>query len=124
MRIANHDCKLCPRLVSYREENRAAFPDWHNGPVQSFGDITSELLILGLAPGVRGANKTGRPFTGDFAGDLLYLTLSAYGFSSGTYDSSLMMALSLLIVGLPMQFVASLRKTNRSGQKSRPVPPF
>ena len=88
MHIAEHDCTLCPRLVSYRDQNRAAFPDWHNGPVQSFGSLGSELLILGLAPGVRGANKTGRPFTGDFAGDLLYLTLSAYGFSSGTYDAS------------------------------------
>ena len=88
MRIAKHDCTLCPRLVSYRDQNRAAFPDCHNGPVQSFGSLGSELLILGLAPGVRGANKTGRPFTGDFAGDLLYLTLSAYRFSSGTYDSS------------------------------------
>lgn len=87
MRSADHDCALCPRLVSYRDENRSAFPDWHNGPVQSFGSLKSELLILGLAPGVRGANKTGRPFTGDFAGDLLYLTLSAYGFSSGTYES-------------------------------------
>ena len=87
MRIADYDCTLCPRLAFYREENRAAFPDWHNGPVQSFGSLDSELLILGLAPGVRGANKTGRPFTGDYAGDLLYLTLSAYGFSSGTYDA-------------------------------------
>ena len=88
MRIAEHDCARCPRLVSYRDHNRAAFPDWYNGPVQSFGSLGSELLILGLAPGLRGANKTGRPFTGDFAGDLLYLTLSAYGFSSGTYASS------------------------------------
>ncbi len=87
MRTADHDCALCPRLASYRAANRAAFPDWHNGPVQSFGSLDSELLILGLAPGVRGANKTGRPFTGDFAGDLLYLTLSAYGFSSGIYDA-------------------------------------
>ncbi len=85
MRTADHNCALCPRLASYRDENRSAFPVWHNGPVQSFGCLDSELLILGLAPGVRGANKTGRPFTGDFAGDLLYLTLSAYGFSSGTY---------------------------------------
>ena len=53
MRIAEHDCALCPRLVSYRDQNRAAFPDWHNGPVQSFGSLGSELLILGLAPGVR-----------------------------------------------------------------------
>ena len=87
MRTADHECILCPRLASYRDENRAAFPDWHNGPVQSFGSLKSEVLILGLAPGVRGANKTGRPFTGDFAGDLLYQTLSAYGFSSGTYDA-------------------------------------
>ncbi len=83
----DHDCPLCPRLVDYRMENREAHPDWHNGPVQSFGGFDAELLILGLAPGVRGANRTGRPFTGDWAGDLLYPTLDKFGFSTGKFDA-------------------------------------
>ncbi|MEX2455304.1 MAG: uracil-DNA glycosylase [Rhodospirillaceae bacterium] len=80
------DCPLCPRLVAYRTQNRAAWPDWHNGPVDSFGPLDARLLVVGLAPGVKGANRTGRPFTGDYAGDLLYRTLDRFGFSSGTYD--------------------------------------
>ncbi len=79
------DCPLCPRLVEFRSANRAAFPDWHNAPVPSFGDPAARLLIVGLAPGLRGANRTGRPFTGDFAGDLLYMTLLEFGFARGTY---------------------------------------
>ena len=69
------DCPLCPRLVRYRGENRAAHPDWWNGPAPSFGDEAARLLVVGLAPGRTGANRTGRPFTGDFAGVLLYETL-------------------------------------------------
>ena len=80
------DCDLCPRLVDYRKENRAKQPDWFNGAVASFGPADADLLIVGLAPGVSGANRTARPFTGDFAGDLLYETLAAHGFSSGAYD--------------------------------------
>ncbi len=80
------NCSLCPRLVAYREANRAAEPDWHNAPVPSFGGLDARLLIVGLAPGVRGANRTGRPFTGDYAGDLLYATLSKFGFARGDYD--------------------------------------
>lgn len=79
------DCGHCPRLVAFRQANRAAHPDWHNGPVASFGDLQSQLLIVGLAPGLRGANCTGRPFTGDFAGDLLYATLIGAGFAKGPY---------------------------------------
>ena len=79
------DCALCPRLAGYRTENRAKEPDWHNAPVPSFGALDAELLIVGLAPGVRGANRTGRPFTGDYAGVLLYQTLIKFGFASGTY---------------------------------------
>ena len=79
------DCPLCPRLVAFRTEWRAREPDWFNAPVHSFGPLDARLLIVGLAPGVRGANRTGRPFTGDFAGDLLYATLSEYGFSRGTF---------------------------------------
>ncbi|HZV21413.1 MAG TPA: uracil-DNA glycosylase [Hyphomicrobiales bacterium] len=79
------DCIFCPRLVSYRQGNRAAFPDWFNAPVPSFGPIDAALLIVGLAPGLKGANRTGRPFTGDYAGNLLYATLLKFGFASGTY---------------------------------------
>ncbi|HXZ14981.1 MAG TPA: uracil-DNA glycosylase [Roseiarcus sp.] len=80
------DCAVCPRLAAYRAENRAAFPEWWNGPVPSMGSAEARLLIVGLAPGLRGANRTGRPFTGDYAGDLLYATLIDYGFASGRYD--------------------------------------
>ena len=79
------DCPFCPRLVSFREENRAKFPGWFNAPVPSFGPADARLLIVGLAPGLKGANRTGRPFTGDFAGILLYETLLRYGFASGSY---------------------------------------
>ena len=80
------DCALCPRLAEFRTGNRSRFPDWHNAPVDSFGARDARLLIVGLAPGLRGANRTGRPFTGDFAGDLLYATLSEFGFTRGAYD--------------------------------------
>ena len=79
------DCPMCPRLADYRLRNRHAEPDWHNAPVASFGAADARLLIVGLAPGVRGANRTGRPFTGDYAGDLLYATLLETGFASGHY---------------------------------------
>lgn len=82
------DCTECSRLAGYRAENRAANPDWFNAPVPSFGDPAAELLIVGLAPGVTGANRTGRPFTGDFAGDLLYEALTTHGFAEGTYGRS------------------------------------
>jgi uracil-DNA glycosylase family 4 len=84
---APRDCPLCPRLVDFRRVNAAKFPDWHNAPVDSFGDPQARLLIIGLAPGLRGANRTARPFTGDWAGDLLYATLDRHGFSRGTYAS-------------------------------------
>lgn len=80
------DCDRCPRLAAFRATNRAAHDDWHNGPVPSFGPLDARLLIVGLAPGLKGANRTGRPFTGDFAGDLLYATLAAAGFATGQYD--------------------------------------
>ncbi len=79
------DCPLCPRLVAYRARNAAENPDWFNGPAPSFGDPLGQLLVVGLAPGRTGANRTGRPFTGDYAGDLLYSTLLTYGFASGAY---------------------------------------
>ena len=81
------DCPICPRLVDYREANRAAHPQWWNGPPPSFGDPQARLLVVGLAPGRMGANRTGRPFTGDHAGVLLYETLVRYGFARGRYDA-------------------------------------
>ena len=82
-----HDCPLCPRLVAFRERHRVAQPEWHNAPVPSFGPATARLLVVGLAPGLKGANRTGRPFTGDYAGDLLYPTLVKYGFATGSYGA-------------------------------------
>jgi uracil-DNA glycosylase family 4 len=79
------DCQICPRLAAFRAANRRAFPDWHNAPVASFGDPAARLLIVGLAPGLRGANRTGRPFTGDHAGEILYATLARFGFARGNY---------------------------------------
>ena len=79
------DCPRCPRLVAFRHELRAQYPDWGNAPVRSFGDLDARVLILGLAPGMRGANRTGRPFTGDYAGELLYSTLIEFGLAQGTY---------------------------------------
>ncbi|WP_291865266.1 uracil-DNA glycosylase [Bradyrhizobium sp.] len=83
----DQNCPLCPRLASFRDAARAREPKWFNSPVPSFGDRNAALLIVGLAPGLQGANRTGRPFTGDFAGDLLYRTLLEYGFAEGVYQA-------------------------------------
>jgi uracil-DNA glycosylase family 4 len=83
----DRDCPLCPRLAEFRGQARAKQPDWFNSPVPSFGDSGARLLIVGLAPGMQGANRTGRPFTGDYAGDLLYATLLEYGFAKGSYQA-------------------------------------
>ena len=85
MLVPGPDCPLCPRLCAFRVENRARFVDWHNAPVPSFGDESARLLIVGLAPGLRGANRTGRPFTGDHAGELLFATLLVHGLAAGSY---------------------------------------
>ena len=82
------DCQLCPRLVAFRQDNQQEHPDWHNAPVPSFGPTECALLVVGLAPGLQGANRTGRPFTGDYAGDLLYPALIRFGFAKGTYGRS------------------------------------
>ena len=82
---APRDCRACPRLAAYRDENRRREPTWFNGPAPSFGGEDAKLLVVGLAPGRTGANRTGRPFTGDFAGDLLYGTLSKLGLARGVY---------------------------------------
>ena len=84
-RAPGHDCPVCTRLVDFRQANRAREPRWHNGPVPSFGSDDARLLIVGLAPGLKGANRTGRPFTGDYAGDLLYATLKKFGWATGEY---------------------------------------
>jgi uracil-DNA glycosylase len=83
----DQNCPLCPRLAAFRAEARAREPAWHNAPVASFGDPNARVLIVGLAPGLQGANRTGRPFTGDYAGDLLYATLLDYGFAKGKYEA-------------------------------------
>jgi uracil-DNA glycosylase family 4 len=83
----DHDCQLCPRLAEFRAQSRKNFPDKFNAPVPSFGDLDAELLIVGLAPGLKGANFSGRPFTGDFAGELLYSTLLKYGLAKGEFKA-------------------------------------
>jgi uracil-DNA glycosylase family 4 len=80
------DCPLCPRLKDFRDANRVALPDYFNAPVPCFGPHDAKLLIVGLAPGLHGANRTGRPFTGDWAGDLLFATLLKLGLASGSYE--------------------------------------
>jgi uracil-DNA glycosylase len=86
--MPGRDCPRCPRLVRFREHWRELEPHWFNAPVDSFGPADARFLVLGLAPGLRGANRTGRPFTGDYAGDLLYATLTKFGFARGTYAAS------------------------------------
>jgi uracil-DNA glycosylase family 4 len=81
------DCPRCPRLAAFRQDWRAKEPSWFNAPVPSFGPLDARLLIVGLAPGLRGANRTGRPFTGDYAGDLLYATLKEHGFARGEFEA-------------------------------------
>ena len=85
--VPDRDCTLCPRLAGWRQELRTAHPDWFNAPVPSFGALSARLLIVGLAPGLNGANRTGRPFTGDYAGDLLYATLAKFGLAQGQYQA-------------------------------------
>lgn len=81
------DCPRCPRLVEFRDDLRAEYPAWWNAPVNAFGDPDAWLAIVGLAPGKHGANRTGRPFTGDYAGDLLFSTLTGFGLATGTYEA-------------------------------------
>jgi uracil-DNA glycosylase family 4 len=90
------NCPLCPRLVAFRTENARAHPDWFNGAVPSFGPSTARLLIVGLAPGLKGANRTGRPFLGDHAGELLYRALLKLGLARGRHDPALPAELELV----------------------------
>ena len=91
-----HDCPRCPRLVAFRNKWRASEPSWFNAPVPSFGASDARLLVVGLAPGLQGANRTGRPFTGDYAGVLLYETLARYGFAHGHFDARIDDGLELI----------------------------
>ena len=90
-----HDCPLCPRLAAFRAENREKFPDFWNAPVPAWGDPDAALAVIGLAPGLKGANRTGRPFTGDYAGDLLYATLLKFGLATGAFEARVDDSLSL-----------------------------
>jgi len=94
--MPGRECPRCPRLVAFRQTWRQSEPDWFNAPVDSFGGSDARLLIVGLAPGLRGANRTGRPFIGDYAGDLLYATLAEFGFARGHYAASADDGLELL----------------------------
>ena len=85
----NKNCSKCRRLYNFRKKNQSNNPDWFNAPVPIFGELSSSLLIVGLAPGLQGANKTGRPFTGDYAGDLLYKTINKFNFSKGKYAGTI-----------------------------------
>jgi len=85
----NKNCSKCRRLYNFRKKNQSENPDWFNAPVPTFGELSSSLLIVGLAPGLQGANKTGRPFTGDYAGDLLYKTINKFNFSKGKYGGTI-----------------------------------
>jgi len=86
--VPARDCALCPRLKAFREANAVQYPDFFNGPVPSFGPLDAPVLVVGLAPGLKGANRTARPFTGDYAGDLLYPTLITFGLMQGIYGAS------------------------------------
>lgn len=85
--LPDKNCRLCPRLAAFLDKNRQLYPTFWNAPVPSFGDLNGELLIVGLAPGLKGANQTGRPFTGDFAGNLLYEMLIEFGYAEGVYQA-------------------------------------
>lgn len=95
------DCQLCPRLVEFRRKNQEKFPEFYNGPVRPFGPLDARLLIVGLAPGLKGANATGRPFTGDYAGDLLYDTLKSSALPRAPMTNARMTALNCLIAASP-----------------------
>ena len=107
------ECSDCPRLAAFRASNRAEYPDWSNAPVASFGAAEARLLIVGLAPGLRGANRTGRPFTGDHAGELLYRTLIEFGFASGSMTAARMTGSSSSTAQSSTPCAAFRRRTSR-----------
>ena len=120
----DRDCPLCPRLANFRLANRAAFPGWHNAPVPSFGGLDAKLLVVGLAPGLKGANRTGRPFTGDYAGDLLYATLLKVGLARGTYNKRADDRLELLGVRITNAVRCVPPENKPTGVEARTCRPF
>lgn len=118
------DCTLCDRLSAFRAANAQSHPDWFNGPVPSFGDAGSRVLIVGLAPGLQGANKTGRPFTGDYAGDLLYATLAKFDFSTGSYAGHADDGLSLINCMITNAVRCVPPKNKPTGEEERQCRPF
>lgn len=82
----SYDCPICPRFSAFHAQNRTEYPTFYNGPVPPFGNLDARLLVVGLAPGLKGANRTGRPFTGDYAGLVLYGALQKHGFATGNFD--------------------------------------
>ena len=117
----DRDCPRCPRLVAFREESRVNWPDWHNAPVDSFGSLDAALLIVGLAPGLRGANRTSRPFTGDYAGQLLYPTLLKFGLATGDYAEDPNDGLSLVNCRVTNAVRCVPPQTSRPARKSMPA---
>ena len=111
----SRDCPLCPRLVAYRDACRAEFPDWWNGPVPAWGDPAARIVIVGLAPGKHGANRTGRPFTGDYAGDLLFAILAKFGLSRGSYEAR-------VDDGVELVDIAILNAVKCLPQQNKPLP--
>ncbi|MEO1251285.1 MAG: uracil-DNA glycosylase [Pseudomonadota bacterium] len=118
------DCPLCPRLVEYRRDNEATYPNYLNAPAPTFGPKTARLLIVGLAPGLHGANKTGRPFTGDYAGDLLYDTLAKHGFSKGEYAARADDGLSLVDAAITNAVRCAPPQNKPVGAEIRACRPF
>lgn len=118
------DCGLCPRLKDFRDQNADAHPDWFNAPVPSFGSIDAALLIVGLAPGLKGANLTGRPFTGDYAGDLLYATLLDAGFAAGNYAKVATDGLELLDCRITNAVRCVPPQNKPTGPETRTCSPF
>ena len=106
------DCRLCPRLAEFLDEARAKNPDWHNAPVNGYGPVDARMMIIGLAPGMRGANRTGRPFTGDFAGDYFFRCLTNLAFPPGRINPVLMTVLNFKISGSLTLYAVYRQKTN------------
>ena len=118
------DCPLCPRLVVYRDANRVTHPDWWNGPAPSFGPESARLLVVGLAPGRQGANRTGRPFTGDYAGELLYATLLKFGFARGAYAARPNDGLELVDAMITNAVRCAPPQNKPTGEEERTCRPF
>ena len=118
-----HCCK-CPRLVQFRIENKKLFPTYHNGPVESFGNLSAQILIVGLAPGLNGANQTNRPFTNDYAGDVLYPALKKFGFAKGQYAKRKDDGFELIDVRVTNAVRCVPPKNKVTGQETKNCRPF